>query len=369
MSVRLLYIVSHPIQYQAPLLRLIAATEGIRLRVLFEHTASEGVHFDPGFGREIAWDVPLRDGYDNVAAAETDLKREIGGADVVWMHGWQGIFMGRALRMARQLGKPVLMRGENWDGAMPDGSGLRGWLKRRYLAWIFRHCRGFLCIGAANRAYYRRHGIPDDRLFDMPYAIDNDAFAARAAAADTVALRRELGLPEDSRVLLYAGKLSRRKHPDVLLAAWQQADWQGSRPALLFVGDGEMAAELRQSSEGLEDVVFAGFRNQGELPGFYALADIFVLAASAEAWGLAINEAMACGTGVIASTECGAAADLVGPDTGYAVRPDDAAALAYILPFAIDRAAELGDGARRRIAGWNFTADIAGLKQALEIVA
>lgn len=369
MSVRLLYIVSHPIQYQAPLLRLIAATEGIRLRVLFEDTASAGMHFDPGFGREIEWDVPLREGYDNIAARETDLEAEIGGADVVWLHGWQGIFMGRALRIARQLGKPVLMRGENWDGAMPDGDGLRGWLKRRYLAWIFRHCRAFLCIGSANRAYYRRHGIPDERLFDMPYAIDNDAFAARAAAADTVALRRELGIPVDAQVLLYAGKLSRRKHPDVLLDAWQRADWPRGRPILLFVGDGEMAADLRQSSEGQEEVVFAGFRNQGELPGFYALADIFVLAASAEAWGLAINEAMACGTGIIASTECGAAADLVGPDTGYAVPPGDAAALASILPEALDRASALGDGARRRIAGWNFDADIAGLKQALEAVA
>lgn len=368
MSVRLLYIVSHPIQYQAPLLRLIAATDGIRLRVLFEHMTSDGLHFDPGFAREIAWDVPLREGYDNVAAAETDLKAEIDNADVVWMHGWQGIFMGRALRTARQLGKPVLMRGENWDGAMPDGRGLRGWLKRRYLAWIFRHCRGFLCIGTANRDYYRRLGMQEDQLFDMPYAIDNDAFAARAAAADTVALRRELGIPADARVLLYAGKLSRRKHPDRLLEAWQQADWPGTRPTLLFVGDGEMAAELRQSSKGLKDVVFAGFRNQSELPGFYALADIFVLAASAEAWGLAINEAMACGTGVVTSTECGATADLVGPDTGLVVPPDDAAALARILPDALERATALGDGARRRIAGWNFAADIAGLKRALETV-
>lgn len=369
MSVRLLYIVSHPIQYQAPLLRLIAATEGIRLRVLFRDTMSDGIHFDPGFGREIAWDLPLRDGYDNVAAGETDLKTEIGAADVVWMHGWQGRFMRDALRIAERLGRPVLMRGENWDGAMPDGTGLRGWLKRRYLAWIFRRCRAFLCIGSANRAYYRRRGVAGEQLFDMPYAIDNDAFAARAAEADIAALRRDLGIAPGSRVLLYAGKLSRRKHPEILLDAWRMADWKGSRPALLFVGDGEMGNALRASASGLDDVHFAGFRNQGELPGLYALADIFVLASSAEAWGLAINEAMACGTGVIASTECGAAADLVTPDSGILVPPGDTAALARALPDAIDNAAELGAGARRRIAGWDFNADIAGLKQALEAVA
>ena len=39
-DLRLLYLVSHPIQYQAPLLRLIARDDDIQLSVLFEHMGS-----------------------------------------------------------------------------------------------------------------------------------------------------------------------------------------------------------------------------------------------------------------------------------------------------------------------------------------
>lgn len=368
MPVRLLYIVSHPIQYQAPLLRLIAAEDGIDLRVLFENTGSTGRHYDPGFGREIEWDVDLCSGYDNAALDDGNLEAEIGNCDVLWVHGWQTGSLRSAIAIADSMGKPVLMRGENWAGAMPDGPGLRGIAKRLYLRKIFRHCRGFLCIGSMNRQYYSDHGIGDDRLFDMPYAIDNRTFAEKAGQVDIAGLRRTLSLPEGRRVILYAGKLSARKHPDVLLEAWQSAAWDGDRPVLLFVGDGELSDSLRRQADGDDDVIFAGFRNQGELPGIYALADVFVLAASAEAWGLAINEAMACGTAVIASDQCGAAHDLVDNSNGRVVPAGDSEALARVLPEVLSRSGELGRDARERIGGWGFDEDLSGLRQALEAV-
>ena len=50
---RLLYIVSHPIQYQAPLLRRVATEPGIELRVLFERIHPDHRYFDTGFGRDV----------------------------------------------------------------------------------------------------------------------------------------------------------------------------------------------------------------------------------------------------------------------------------------------------------------------------
>lgn len=367
MTLRLLYIVSHPIQYQAPLLRQIARQPEIRLRVLFENVASDGQHYDPGFGREIQWDVPLREGYDSAPTDDVSIADEIAACDVLWVHGWQTATLRSAIRRASRQGKPVLMRGENWTGAMPDGQGLRGWLKRRYLSLIFRNCSGFLCIGKMNRDYYRDHGIDDARLFDMPYAIDNDMFREKADAADIGALRYSLGIPEDRKVILYAGKLSPRKHPDILLTAWKTANWAGPKPVLLFVGDGPLMTSMRH--EASEDVIFAGFRNQTELPGLYRLADLFVLAASREAWGLAINEAMVCGTAVIASTECGAAHDLIDRNCGRLVPPGDALALATILPEALESSRPLGENARLRMAEWDFDADIRGLTHAIRSVA
>lgn len=363
--IRLLYVVSHPIQYQAPLLRLIAAESGIHLRVLFLHKLDGTI--DPGFGRIVTWDVPLLEGYEHAMFRLATLARELLGADVVWLHGWHGWKMKAALLAARVLRRPVLMRGENWDGAMPDGRGWRGMIKRAALKALFSLCDGFLAIGSRNAEYYARLGVTPDRVSHMPYAIDNDFFA-RGAAAAPPDFRTQIGLPDGRPIILYAGKLSRRKHPQTLLAAWRQAfPICESRPILVFVGDGELAAQMAMAAG--EDVHFLGFRNQSEMPALYALADVFVLAAEREAWGLAINEAMACGTAVIVSTECGAAYDLVDDQVGAVVPPGDVEALAGALCRVMPQARQLGEQARHRIATWDFHADLLGLRQALNRVA
>lgn len=368
MSRRLLYLVSHPIQYQAPLLRRIAAEPDIRLRVLFERDTVAG-SYDPGFGRHVRWDVPLRQGYDSVLLGETELERELANCDALWLHGWQTPAMRGAMRRAAALGIPVLMRGENTDSAMPDGRGLRGWAKRRYLAGLFRHCAAFLAIGSDNRDYYLRHGIPPERIFLVPYAVDNERFARQAAEAAPrrAELRQRLGLPAEGRIVLYAGKFTPRKHPDMLLRAWRAAPWRDTPPLLVYVGDGELGGALRQMAT--PQVHFLGFRNQSELPALYDLADIFVLPSEREPWGLAVNEAMACGTAVVVSDQVGCARDLVDAGCGAVFPAGDEAALAEALAEVAARADAAGQAARRRVAGWDFAADIAGLRQALEHVA
>ena len=72
---RLLYIVSHPIQYQAPLLRRVATEPGIELRVLFERIHPDHRYFDTGFGRDVKWDIDLTDGYDYTSSKPTPLRK------------------------------------------------------------------------------------------------------------------------------------------------------------------------------------------------------------------------------------------------------------------------------------------------------
>lgn len=363
---KILYLVSHPIQYQAPLLRRITAESDIRLRVLFHHDTEAG-YFDPGFGRHIQWDIPLRQGYDSALLTETDLEQEISATDYLWMHGWQGQWLRQALKLARRHGKPVLMRGENTTVAMPDGSGLKGVAKRLYLRWIFAHVTAFLAIGSDNHDYYRAHGVAADRIFMMPYAIDSQAFAIRAAKTDRQDLRRRLALDENRAIILYAGKLIARKHPHTLLQAWRMASWaDAERPFLLFAGDGEMRSQLMVQAGDDDKVRFIGFVNQQELPSLYALADLFVLASEAEPWGLAVNEAMACGTAVIVGDRAGCAADLINEDCGIVVPPGDANALARAMVELLPKASQCGQAAARRSAGWNFEADVTGLRQCLD---
>ncbi len=71
MTIRLLYLVDRPIQYQAPLLRLIAGLGDIDLRVVHKDAGGADGRFDAGFGRAVTWDVPLIDGYARASVIGT----------------------------------------------------------------------------------------------------------------------------------------------------------------------------------------------------------------------------------------------------------------------------------------------------------
>jgi len=371
--VRLLYLVSHPIQYQAPLLRLIAADPDIELRVLFEDMASTGTFSDSGFGHDVTWDVPLTDGYDHAELkSNAELDKYLTETDVLWVHGWDSTPKRAAIKLASKAGLPVLMRGENTNVAMPDGGLIRGLIKRSYLKSIFRHCAGFLCIGADNRQYYLDHGVETERLFSMPYTVDNDFFQnhAREAHDNQQRFRQDLGLEADRPVILFAGKLQPRKHPITLLAAFRGLDMEDARhPYLLYVGDGEQRTALEEQSRDMDDRVrILGFKNQTELPAFYDLADVFVLASEREPWGLAVNEAMSANTTVVVSDECGCAIDLVDESNGRIVKSGDVAALRSALADILSNPnglEEMGRQAAVRITSWGLSESHQGLRQAL----
>ncbi len=373
MPVRLLYLVSHPIQYQAPLLRLIANDPEIELLVLFENLASAGTFADSGFGRDVIWDVPLTDGYEFAKLnSRTEIVPHLNKSDVLWIHGWDSALKRAALKAASKSGVPVLMRGENTNAAMPDGGPLRAMFKRAYLNTIFTHCSGFLCIGSANRQYYLDRGIEDERLFSMPYTVDNEFFANHANKPNEtqLQLRQEMGLEAERPVILFAGKLQSRKHPLTLLAAFRGLDMERTgHPYLLFIGDGEQRSTLEQQSLDMGDRVrVLGFKNQTELPAFYELADVFVLASEREPWGLAVNEAMNAHTAVIVSDECGCGSDLINETCGTVVPPGDAVAVREALTNMLqnpDRLADMGHEAARKISTWGLKESHQGLKQAL----
>lgn len=366
-AIKLTYLVSHPIQYQAPLLRLIDKEEEIDLRVVFEKNPAGSAYFDQGFKRLIEWDVPLTEGYENISLAETDLISEINKSDVIWLHGWGSPVMRKALVLAHRLGIPVLMRAENCDLAMPDGAGPRGWLKRLYIGWITRRCRAFLAIGTENKNYYLRRGVSPDQIFLMPYAIDHENFAVRAKAAHLQLnnLKAKFGITPEQKVVLFAGKFMPRKHPDLLVHAMNSVDWPGEKPKLVFVGSGNMEEKLRALAP---DAIFLGFKNQSELPPIYDMADVMVLPSEREPWGLAVNEAMACGTAVIVSDQVGCATDLINDGCGKVFPSGDVQALSDAIVYCLKHSNRMGKAAYATIKQWGFAEDIEGLKQAINYV-
>ncbi len=212
--------------------------------------------------------------------------------------------------------------------------------------------------------------------FLMPYAVDNAWFAQRTAAADPHKLRAELQLTPGRPVILFASKLQTRKHADHLLEAYARlcATASAALPYLLVVGDGEERdrLEARARELALEGVRFPGFRNQSELPSFFALTDVFVLPSRHEPWGLIVNEAMASGCAVIVSNEVGSHADLVTDGVeGFVFPVGDIDALASALARVLsspEQTQRMRRAAQARISSWDFEADVRGLRQALAAV-
>ena len=378
---RVAYLVSHPIQYQAPLLRLIASHPAFEMKVFFLHNSSAN-YFDPGFGRNIAWDTPLLDGYDYETLPAHGPKAVSfwhGGLserlrpdrfNILWTHGYSHPTNARAIAIAHRRGIKVLMRGESTLKSGSDAP-LRKALKLRFLRWCFPRCAGFLSIGAMNREFYRAHGIGEDRLFEVPYAVDNEFFQGktRQARPHRESLRESLGLEPGRPIILFAGKLLPHKRPADLLEAYTRLSADGSEPHpyLLFAGSGVEQERLaaRVAATGWGSVRLLGFQNQTELPRLFDLCDLFVLPSDFEPWGLVVNEVMNAGKALLVSDAAGCAPDLVVPGgNGWLFRAGDIESLAAALRTALRDPGQLAVMGRRslgRIGQWSFREDVEGL--------
>ena len=389
--VRLAYLVSHPIQYQAPLLRRIAREPDIDLTVFYGSDFSVRGYKDEGFGVDVKWDVPLLEGYhheflpavrDNgtegllspVSAGLT--ARLARGFDVLWVHGYATVNQMHGILAARALGIPVLVRSDSSLRDRPR-SGAKLAAKAMFFRMLCELVDGVLVSGTLNREYWEHYAGERMPLFLLPYAVDNAWFQeqSRQAAGRRHELEAELGLEAGRPVILFAGKLQTRKHCDDLIAAYASlvaGPWREGLPYLLIVGDGEERAALERQAAGLEGVRFCGFRNQSELPRFFDLATVFVLPARHEPWGLIVNEVMNAGRAVIVTDDVGCQPDLVTDGVEgcvYPVRDVDALtrALRQVLGTP-GRAEAMGRAARARIDGWSFEEDMHGLRQAIVAV-
>lgn len=345
MKKKLLYILSHPIQYQSPLLKKLAQQKEIELKVFYltNHTIG-GV--DKQFGQKIKWDTPLLEGYDFEFIKNNASKPAVSGSffglmnfgiikkirkenpDVVLVHGW-GYFTNWLIFLFS-----FLIRAKLW---MRSESPLnQELLKKKFVLgikrfvvryFIFRKFEKFLYIGKQNKAFYKYFGVKEEQLFFAPYAVDNDRFKN-----DFLALRNgkdkfkeQFGIPVENIVILTVGKYISKKRPLDILKMFEQL--QKPNITLIFLGEGALRKELEVTihKKNMHNVILTGFVNQSEISKYYIIADVFVLASTiGETWGLVVNEAMNFGLPIVCSDMPGSAYDLIKEgENGYVFKMGD----------------------------------------------
>lgn len=278
-----------------------------------------------------------------------DLRRH--GCTAILCQDYEHARFDLAVLLGARLGLPVFA---SFQGGDRPHNWLEGPVRRRSL----KRAKG-LIVGASREAERLRnaYGIPADRIASIPNPLDTDFWRAEGRAA----ARAALGLPGDSRIVVWHGRVDlRRKGLDLLLQAWQRLPGrdQGTKATLLLIGAGADAPLLRNCLGELDDACILWidrFVNDRPLVRRYlSAADLYVLPSRHEGFAVAPLEAMACGLPVVAADAPGIADVLPrGEDSGGLVIPrEDAGALAEAVGRLIAspaEAARLGARARREI--------------------
>jgi glycosyltransferase involved in cell wall biosynthesis len=193
---------------------------------------------------------------------------------------------------------------------------------------------------------------PRSKFRVIPVGLDLEPFLSAPPGAGK-AFRREMGVGADDLLLTFVGRLVAIKRVDLLLRAVARARELGAPIRLALVGDGALRDRLERlaAEVGVHDhVCFAGYRT--EMVAVTAATDIAVLSSDNEGTPVSLIEAAAAEAPAIA-TSVGGVPDVVTPETGVLVPPNDPERLARgIVALAADPAlrAAMGEQARRRVA-------------------
>jgi glycosyltransferase involved in cell wall biosynthesis len=318
---KLAIIVTHPIQYYVPVFRELA--KYCELKVYYTW-GEKGLlkKYDPGFQRDIEWDLPLLKGYDYELLVNTskapgshhskgiinpDIITRISAfqpdAILIYGHMYKSHF--KVMRFFKKK-VPIWFRGDSHTLNNPGG--LKALIKWAYLRWVYNYVDKAFYVGSNNKSYFERYGLKAEQLVFAPHSVDNYRFG-KNRDEEVEVLKRKLGIKKTDTTFLYAGKFESIKNISLLIDCFKRLDAPNIK--LLLVGNGPEELFLKETARSNSNIIFMDFKNQSYLPVIYQTCDIFCLPSSSETWGLAVNEAMAAGKAILVSDKVGCAIDLV----------------------------------------------------------
>lgn len=181
-------------------------------------------------------------------------------------------------------------------------------------------------------AFIQQGAVPVGRMLAMHNGIDTARFTFDEVTR--VRLRTELGLNDDTQLLLAVGRLNVQKDYPNLLSAFSKLVENYKNIQLAIIGVGEEENKLVSMVTKLElneRVIFLGLRR--DVNDWMCAADLFVLSSAWEGFGLVVAEAMACER-VVVATDCGGVKEVIG-NFGILVPAKNSAALAIAINQAL----------------------------------
>jgi glycosyltransferase involved in cell wall biosynthesis len=310
----LLYILERPIQNDLPY-ELISKVNNINATVLCveaqKGTLSGNENINQSvFANNLLYKFPYQF-LSNFNSLITFIKQ----ADVVVVYGHFHPIFRKAILLSMLLRKKLILTSDAVQ--LKGASESRGW-KLSIKPFIFRLLYNFIANALfvpsrLSRNYFVSIGINKERIVITPYAINEQFIVNNISEKSISEIKCELGIVSTDIIFLFCGKLIPRKRAiDLLKAVSMLSTAQPIK--LLIIGEGPEKLQLMRIAETMANnvkVFFIGLVPYNNLFNYYSVADVTVIPADHEPYGLPVNESLFCGTPVIASNQVGAAHDLI----------------------------------------------------------
>ena len=180
--------------------------------------------------------------------------------------------------------------------------------------------------GTRGEAVARRWGVPAERITYLPNGIDMEW---ASLAFDRTAIRRQVGTPDDTLVVLSLSRLVLSKRVDRIVEAMPEIVRRGRRSIELWIaGDGPLRGALETRCRALGLVTrFLGTVPHDRVAHILAAADVFVSTSTLTNMSIPTCEAMVVGTPVVALDVGGTSEVVRHEETGLLVAEDDGGGL------------------------------------------
>jgi glycosyltransferase involved in cell wall biosynthesis len=269
--------------------------------------------------------------------------------DIVQTHGVKSHFLLRLTGAHRRHRWIAFHHGYTWTD-------LKVRLYNRLDRWSLPASSRVVTVCQAFASAMERIGIPRERITIQHNSVNTFLPVSTDAVAK---LRQKLRIPDDAKVLLNVGRLSREKGQAELIKALAILRKQSTDPKLRLVlvgyGPDRRRLEYTADVEGVADwVIFAG--HQGDVVPYYSMADLMVLSSRTEGSPNVLLEAMAAGLPIVATAVGGVPEIVCDAKAALLVQTQNPVALARGMLQILDDQnlrARLCSAARKRAAAYS----------------